>query len=44
MFRPPLRWVDQKKSLESWLQGRLPFIRGSLGSSVTRPLLDDRQK
>ena len=37
MFRPPLRWVDQKTTLESCFQGRLPFIRESLGSSVTRP-------
>ena len=21
-----LLWIDQKKTLESWLQGRLPFI------------------
>ena len=39
-----LLWIDQKKTLESWLQGRLPFIRESLGSSVTRLPLDDRQK
>ena len=38
------RRLGQKKTLESWLQGRLPFIRESLGSSVTRPPLDDRQK
>jgi hypothetical protein len=31
------RRLGQKKTLESWLQGRLPFIRESLGSSVTRP-------
>ena len=38
------RRLGQKKTLESWLQGRLPFIRESLGSSVTRLPLDDRQK